>query len=196
MGALISIIGPPASGKTTLAEWLSRAMPARLVKEDFAGNPFVADFFLGRRDLALPSQLYFLFSRLGQLRRSQFANGAITVSDYGFCQDAVYARYALCDEDFALYSRLSAPMAELVKTPDVIIHLDAAEQVLLERIARRARGYEKTFTLEFLSWMRQQYARLAGELACPVIHVDVATKDLRQEAEQTWLMKELREVLS
>ena len=40
---LISIIGPPASGKTTLAESLCADLEAELVREDYAGNAFLAD---------------------------------------------------------------------------------------------------------------------------------------------------------
>jgi len=195
MAVLISIIGPPASGKTTVAEWLAQSIPARLVKEDFAGNPYLAEFFLGRKDLALPSQLYFLFSRLGQLKHAEFADGDVTVSDYGFCQDAIYARYGLADEEFALYSRLAAPMANLIKPPDAVIHLDADESVLLERIADRGRQYERSFTAAFLSWMRQRYAEVVPKLSCPVISVDMARVDVRSDQGRKWLMDRLHEVM-
>ncbi|RKY23662.1 MAG: deoxynucleoside kinase, partial [Planctomycetota bacterium] len=37
---LISIIGPVAVGKTTLAECLAAQLPAEILYEDYAGNPF------------------------------------------------------------------------------------------------------------------------------------------------------------
>ena len=71
--ALISIIGPPASGKTTMAHWLAEALPGRLILEDYAGNPFLPGSYQGREELALPAQLYFLFSRVSQLNREAWA---------------------------------------------------------------------------------------------------------------------------
>ena len=67
--ALISIIGPPAVGKTTLAALLAAKLPAELIREDYAGNPFLADSYAGSEQARLPGQLYFLLSRVGQLRQ-------------------------------------------------------------------------------------------------------------------------------
>jgi deoxyadenosine/deoxycytidine kinase len=67
---LISIIGPVAVGKTTLAEALARELPGDVLYEDYASNPFLAESFTTQAELMLPSQLYFLLSRVRQLSRS------------------------------------------------------------------------------------------------------------------------------
>ena len=108
---LVSIIGPPAAGKTTTAEWLAKVMPGRLIREDYDGNPFLASFYLGSRELALASQLYFLFSRVGQLELADWPDAGAAVSDYGFCHDRIYAEQTLTEADLAIYRRLSAQAA-------------------------------------------------------------------------------------
>ncbi len=192
---LISIIGPPAVGKTTLAETLAAELPARIIYEDYAGNPFLADFFLGRREFALPAQFYFLFSRLGQLNPAAMTDDETVVSDYGFCQDAVYAAENLSKDDLAVYHRLAGAVGEMVKSPDVLIHLDGAEDILLERIARRGRRYEKVFSADFLARMREAYREIVPAADCPVINIDVGEVDLRQESSRIQLFSDIREHL-
>ena len=191
---LISIIGPPAVGKTTLAEAMAKELPAEIIYEDYAGNPFLADFFLGRKEFALPAQLYFLFSRLSQLS-SGALSGETVVSDYGFCQDAVYAAGNLSKDDLAVYHRLAGAVVETVKPPDLLIHLDGDEDILLERIARRGRRYEKAFDADFLTRMRDAYREVVAAADCPVINIDVGEVDLRQESSRAELVRNIREVL-
>ena len=192
---LISIIGPPAVGKTTLAESLAAELQARIIYEDYAGNPFLADFFLGRSEFALPAQLYFLFSRLGQLNPKAMTDGETLISDYGFCQDAVYAASNLSDSDLDVYHRLADAVGEIVKPPDVLIHLDGDEDTLLERISRRGRRYEQVFSVDFLARMRDAYREIVPAADCPVINIDVGKVDLRKESSRAELICDIREHL-
>ena len=192
---LISIIGPPAVGKTTTARWLCEALDARLILEDYEGNPFLAEAYLGREELALSAQLYFMFSRISQLGSGNWPGGGICVSDYGFCQDAVYAQTNLSAEDMALYRQLAARAAEVVKPPDVLIHLDGDESILLERISRRGRSYERVFSGEFLATMRDAYRQVTAVADCQVLTADVAEVDLLSEPARSDLLQRVREAL-
>ncbi len=193
--ALVSIIGPPGSGKTTAAEWLCGALPARLLREDYAGNPFLAEAYLGRSELALPAQLYFLFSRVSQLSRQTWPREGLAVSDYGFCQDAIYAAGNLSGPDLATYRRLAEPAASMVKPPDLLVHLDAKAEVLLERIALRGRRHEAVFTAEFLNRLRRAYEGVCQNGRCPVVHVEVASTDLLAAGPRQVLLERIREAL-
>lgn len=194
-GPLVSIIGPPASGKTTTAEWLARALPARLIREDYAGNPFLAEAYLGRSDLALPAQLHFLFSRVWQLNRQSWPAEGTTVTDYGFCQDAVYAARNLSGEALAVYRGLLEPAETMVKRPDVLVHLDAPAGVLLERIARRGRRHERVFTAEFIDALRGAYEQAAAQSRCPVVRIDAGAVDLFGDDAREKLLRRIREAL-
>ena len=193
---LISIIGPPASGKTTLAERLSDELPAEMIREDYAGNPFLARSYEGDPKARLPGQIYFLMSRVGQLHIASAPPDGLQVSDYGFCQDRIYARQRLSSEDYRLYDRLAGRLEGLVRRPDVLVRLDAPEEMLLERIARRGMGFERVMDAEFLKAMRQAYAQAASEASCPVLCVDCGRFNLLLADVRQRLIERLREFLS
>jgi deoxyadenosine/deoxycytidine kinase len=189
---LISIIGPPAVGKTCLAEGLAADLPAEMVREDYAGNPFLADSYVGSPGARLPAQLYFLMSRVKQLSLTTWPAAGVCVSDYGYCMDGVFARLRLGPEDHAVYRRVAERMEGLVHLPDVLIHLDAGAETLADRIARRGRPFESAMTVEFLSAMRKAYDAVEAQASCGVLRVDAEAVDVRQAAARAALAAELR----
>lgn len=196
MGAkLISIIGPPAVGKTTLADILASELPAEVIYEDYAGNPFLADSYLGSTEARLPAQLYCLMSRAAQLSVMSWPAGGVRVSDYGFCQDRIYASMRLSEAEMNLYDRIARRLEGLIKQPDLAIHLDAREDSLLERIARRGRRFEKAVTAEFIASIRKAYEAIDHELGCEVIHMNCDELDFRREAGRASVIGEIRKRL-
>jgi len=193
---LISIIGPPAAGKTTLAECLSAELPAELLREDYAGNPFLSDSYVGGDEARLPSQVYFLMSRARQLAISTWPGEGLVVTDYGYCQDRVFARERLDEDDFAAYRQIADRVDPLVHDPDVVISLDASVDTLTRRIAERGRPFETAMTPPFLAAMREAYAAAAGALPCPVIHVDCDAVDPRDPSWRAGLVGRIRGELS
>ncbi len=192
---LISIIGPPASGKTTLGDYLAVHLPAELIKEDYEGNPFLAESYVGDASLRLASQLYFLMSRVKQLASADWPGDGLLVSDYGFCQDALYAKLRLGEDDYALYNRVAGSVAGAVKRPDVMIVLDASVESLLDRISARGRGYESAMNRQFLDSMRTEYSADWTDQANSVLRVDTDIVDLRQTGECAAILSQIREKL-
>ena len=180
---LISVIGPPAVGKTTLAELLANELPAELIREDYAGNPFLADSYLGRDEARLPAQISYLMSRVRQLSAVCRPQEGLAVSDYGFCQDGLYARMRLSARDFGIYERIAARLAPVVHSRDMIIHLDASVPLLLDRLAARGRAFERGMDAEFISAMRQGYNEIARMAECPIIPINCDEVDI---LEATW----------
>jgi deoxyadenosine/deoxycytidine kinase len=193
--ALVSIIGPPAVGKTTLAALLCEDLPATLIREDWQGNPFLAASWAGDAAARLPGQMYFLLSRVAQLAAHTWPEAGVFISDYGFCQDRVFARRRLGAEDFAAYDAVARRLERVVRPPDVLIHLDAAPRTLLARLAARGRDFERVMDEEFLSAMRDAYARAAAEARCPVIAFDCDEADFREPPVRQTLVAGLRKAL-
>lgn len=192
---LISIIGPPASGKTLLGEKLATELSGELIREDYSGNPFLAESYVGSTETRLPSQLFFLFSRLKQLQEANWSEEGIFVSDYGFCQDAIFARQRLNDRDLEVYRRIASLAPRMVHSPDLIISLDASTETLIERIAQRGRDYESAIDNEFIGAMRKEYSSVAGRADCQVITIDTDVVDLRDPQERAKLIEVIRRKL-
>ena len=192
---LVSIIGPPASGKTMLADYLSAELPAGMIKEDYEGNPFLAESYAGTESLRLPSQLYFLMSRVKQFAAADWPDEGLLVSDYGFCQDALYAKLRLSEDDYGLYQRVAAAVAGAVKAPDVMIVLDASVESLLDRISMRGRGYERSMSDQFLQSMRAEYLADWAAGGASVLRIDTDIIDLRLSRECAAILSQVREKL-
>jgi len=192
---LISLIGAPGSGKTTLADLLAEDMDARLIREDYAGNPFLAASYVGDDAFRLPGQLYFLLSRARQLAPERLADDELVVSDYGYCQDRVYASLRLSEQDMAMYERVAACVDRMVRPPDVLVNLDAPVAALRERIAERGREFERVMTKEFLSAMRRRYDEIVAAAQCPAITIDTGAVDFREPLARAGLIEEIRACL-
>jgi deoxyguanosine kinase len=192
---LISIIGPVAVGKTTLAEILHETLDARLFREDYEGNPFLAESFQGCEDLALPSQLYFLFMRVKQLTAATFPADGLVVTDYGFCQDRLYAQIQLDRNGFQMYEQISRSIAYLVTPPSVVIHLDASIETLLGRIKARGREFESAYDAEYLGRLRQVHFDVPLPPGCRKISVNCEKVDLLEAGQQKKWIEQIREAL-
>jgi deoxyadenosine/deoxycytidine kinase len=193
--ALVSIIGPPAVGKTTLAELLCQDLPAQFIREDWEGNPFLPASYAGDASTRLPGQMYFLLSRVRQLAATTWPEEGTFVSDYGFCQDRIFARQRLGRDELADYDAVARRLGRVVQPASVLILLDAQPATLLARLAARARDFERVMDEEFLESMRSQYARASMEALCPVIDFDCDAKDFREPPVRAELVARIRKEL-
>ena len=141
----IAIEGPIGVGKTTLAQILAERLGGRLVLEPVEENPFLPAFYEDARKNAFQTQLFFLLSRFQQQQQlfQQDLFSQSTVSDYLFAKDRIFAALTLESNELSLYDRLYEVLGPRVVKPDLVIYLQARTEVLLKRIARRGRPYER-----------------------------------------------------
>ena len=176
---LISIIGAVSAGKTTLAELLCNQLGGQCICEDYTGNPFLEDSYLGETALDLPAQLYFLNSRVSQLNLPVWPVEGLFVSDYGFSQDRIFAEWKLKGQDIETYNFIAGKMAKFVKQPDMLIHLDVDIETLLARIVTRGRNYETVFTRDFLEYLREKQFDIEIPENCGFLRIDCRCTDFR-----------------
>jgi deoxyadenosine/deoxycytidine kinase len=192
---LVSIIGPVGVGKTTLAEKLSAELPAEIIYEDYSGNPFHAPSCQGQEELWLPSQIYFINSRARQLCKAHWPSQGLFISDYGFCQDCIFAEAKLTGAGLDAYHYISAQITDIVQPPNVMIHLDASVVTLQKRIADRGRDYEATFSDDFLELLRRRHFEIVAPESCELLQIDCDKTDLLKPEVITELTNQIREVI-
>jgi 2-amino-4-hydroxy-6-hydroxymethyldihydropteridine diphosphokinase len=169
---LISIAGNIGAGKTTLTKILADAFKCRAIFEAYDTNPFLAKVYAGNHDLALDSQLYFLFTRLEQLNPASLENGKTVVTDYLFQKEQIYAKLLLNAEQLALYQKFYSIVSPAVADPVLVIHLQNPPQQCLERIHKRNRSYEQRIESSFLEAVGAGYEQgLRDWKVCPVIRL-------------------------
>ena len=192
----IVVEGPIGVGKTSLARLLAGSLSAQPVLEDAAQNPFLERFYRSPRAGALPAQLYFLFQRCQQLAalNQQDLFAEVRVADYLWEKDRLFARVTLDDAEFALYEQVSRRLDVQPPKPDLVVYLQAPVDVLLERIARRAIGYEQYIERDYLVRLNEAYARFFHEYeSAPLLIVNAAAIDpLNNPAEYEELLGAIR----
>ncbi|MEO8260903.1 MAG: deoxynucleoside kinase [Acidobacteriota bacterium] len=135
----IALEGPMGVGKSALAERLGARLDATIVLED-TDNPFLADFYAARPGAALQAQLFYLLGRHRQqvtLRQADLFT-QVTIADYLFDKDKIYACLNLDDNELFIYQRLYDLLGRDVVAPDLVLYLQAPTDVLLERLRRRS----------------------------------------------------------
>ena len=137
----LAIDGPPAVGKSALADRLGARLDAAVVLDE-TENPFLADAYAGRTGAPFQAQLFSLLSRhrqQGALRQGDLFN-QVTICDYLFDRDKVYAYVTLDDNELFIYQRLYDLLARDVPPPDLAIFLQAPVDLLAKRLRHRARS--------------------------------------------------------
>jgi len=157
----IAVEGPIAVGKSSLAQALAENYGARLVREPLEDNPFLARFYEEPQRYAFTAQLSFLIERYRQqqelVQMDLFQQA--TVADYLFAKDRIFAEITLSEDELALYDRIYGLLDARVRQPDLVVFLDADTDVLLRRLRKRARSFEKRLGREYLEKLAEAYRR-------------------------------------
>jgi deoxyadenosine/deoxycytidine kinase len=154
----VAVEGPIGVGKTSLAELLAPRFNAVKVAERIE-NPFLREFYQEKPGAAFQTQLFFLLNRYQQQQELAQRNlfQQVTLCDYLFAKDKIFAYLNLDDSELMLYERLYGLLAENVPQPDLVIYLQATTDVLMERIRRRKRDYESSIADSYVENLNQAY---------------------------------------
>ena len=171
----IVVEGPIGAGKTSLARKLAEKSGSTPLLEDPGANPFLPGFYTDNARYALPTQLFFLFQRINQVRDLGQADlfRRTTVADFILDKDPLFARLTLNDDELSLYQQIYTQMKPQAAVPDLVIYLQASTETLIERVKRRAVSYERTISEDYLLKLAESYARFFYQYdAAPVLIVN------------------------
>jgi deoxyadenosine/deoxycytidine kinase len=177
----IAIEGPTGVGKTLLADRLGARLDATVVLDE-TDNPFLSDFYAGRAGAAFQTQLFFTLARHRQqttLRQSDLFS-QLTVCDYLFERDKVYAYLNLDDNELFIYQRVYALLAPDMPAPDLVIYLQTPTEVLRRRLRDRARAQPDTPALgdEYVRELNEAYNHFFFHYtATPLLVVETSQSD-------------------
>jgi deoxyadenosine/deoxycytidine kinase len=155
----IAIEGVIGAGKTSLARKLATDLDARLNLEVVEDHPFLSRFYADPSRYAFQTQIFFLLSRYRQQLEffQQDLFQKTVVSDYMFAKDRIFANINLDDDELFLYDKVASELEVRVPVPDRVVFLQASTEVLMQRIARRGREYERDMSRDYIEELIEAY---------------------------------------
>jgi deoxyadenosine/deoxycytidine kinase len=122
-------------------------------------NPFLSKFYRDSARYALPTQLFFLFQRIDQLReitqRDLFSE--LVVSDFMIEKDPLFASLTLSDEELSLYRKIYEVQRPQAPAADLVVVLQASADSLIERIRQRGVPMEQSMSEDYLRSLSEAY---------------------------------------
>ncbi len=157
----IVVEGPIGVGKTSLAQRLAVELGFSLLLEKVEENPFLERFYQNPREAALSTQLYFLLRRTKQLQEFKQSDifSPVRVADFLIEKDRLFAQVVLSASEYELYEQVYSHLTIDAPKPDLVVYLQAPVEVLLRRIRKRGRGYERLIEAAYLEQLNEAYAK-------------------------------------
>jgi deoxyadenosine/deoxycytidine kinase len=153
--------GPIGVGKTSLTTLLAEELGARLILEQAEENPFLTSFYQDPARYRFQTQMFFLLSRFSQQQEMAQPDlfTRITISDYLFDKDRIFAYLNLDDNELALYEQFYKILEPKIVRPDLVIFLQADTDTLLRRIKQRGRSFESGIDLDYIAAVNEAYSQ-------------------------------------
>lgn len=189
----IVIEGPIGVGKTSLARRLAGDFSGELLLEGAEENPFLERFYRNPRHAALPTQLFFLFQRAQQIQELRQSDmfAPVRVADFILEKDRLFAQLTLDDDELRLYEQVYDNITVDAPQPDLVIYLQAPVDVLLNRVQKRGRDYERFIESNYLQRLVEAYTRFFYHYtATPLLIVNAADIDLVNNEQDYQLLLE------
>lgn len=162
MKRFIAVAGNIGTGKSSLVDYLRAQYGFEPVYEPYLANPYLDDFYEDMKAWGFHSQLYFLTHKF-RLHLSLNEFPETVVLDRTIYEDAeIFAGNLrrsgkLSKRDFATYMELYEVMQEVLRPPDVLIHLRCSVKAVRRRIKQRGRQSEQEIPLSYLRGLNRQY---------------------------------------
>ena len=177
----IAIEGPIGVGKTTLAKHLAKSLNYDLLLENAQDNPFLERFYNDPASAALPTQLYFLFERTKQIESLRQGDmfQPVRVADFLIDKDPLFASVTLDSDELRLYQQVYNQLTIDAPTPDLVIYLQAPNEVLQGRINTRGVAAERSISTDYLHRLNDAYMNFFHYYdRAPLLIVNAAELDL------------------
>lgn len=155
----ITIEGVIGVGKTTVTRLLTEALRGETLFEIVEENPFLKDFYTDRDAWALQLETFFLLNRVKQLEdvAKRLSAGAKVVADYNVIKNRIFAGLTLTGTKREKYMQLFQILTHDLPRADLVIYLKAEHAVVMDRIRRRDRSFERNMDPEYMRRLAEEY---------------------------------------
>jgi deoxyguanosine kinase len=85
--------------------------------------------------------------------------GRPVIADFLIDKDPLFARATLSADELVLYQKIYDAVRPRSPEPELVIYLQARPATLIERVRRRAAGYERGVGEDYLALLAESYAR-------------------------------------
>jgi len=158
----IAVAGNIGSGKTTLANMLSKHYGWEIQLEDNDDNPYISDFYEDMQRWSFNLQVYFLNVRYKNIKKIR-DTGKPVIQDRTIYEDAnifapnLHAMGLMSTRDFENYTSLFNSLNDMIQPPDLLIYLRGTIPTLVKQIQQRGRDYEDSIRLDYLKRLNERY---------------------------------------
>src|SRR5262245_48052011 len=161
-GFFLAIAGNIGVGKTQLTNRLSQELGWAAHYEPVIQNPYLDPFYKDMQRWSFHLQIYFLGERFKaqvEIGKSQlpFIQDRTIYEDAEIFARTLWQQGSMTDVDYRNYVALFHCMVGFLRPPDLIVHLKASPEALMERIAKRGREGEKPVGSEPMQRLNAAY---------------------------------------
>jgi deoxyadenosine/deoxycytidine kinase len=160
----IAVSGNMGAGKSTLVEFLKSHFPIKPLLEPNEENPYLKDFYADMPRWAFHSQVFFLIRKF-HLHQEMAASAGPVILDRTIYEDGEIFAAQLADmgmippREYATYRSLYETLVELLRPPDLLIHLACPLSSVKKRIVTRGRPEEQNVPETYVRSLHRRYDR-------------------------------------
>jgi deoxyadenosine/deoxycytidine kinase len=122
----------------------------------------------------------------------------VRIGDFLLEKDRLFAQLTLDDDELNLYEQIYANLSVDAPRPDLVIYLQAPVEVLLDRVKKRGRNFERFIETNYLERLVEAYTRFFYYYSdSPLLIVNATEIDLVDKAKDyELLVEQLKKVRS
>ncbi len=183
----VVVMGPLASGKSTLAKLLADYLGWEAELENLSTHPYLTEYYSDQERWAFHTVVEFIARGFASQRRvRQLLRQTSVCQDWYVAEHVdIYGRLVLAQgtidaREFATFWSLHEALMDGAVRPDVLVQLTTDPKTILARVAARGRSGETSgLTLAYVEDLLRIYSEWTAGLGVPVVRVNSTETDFR-----------------